>query len=67
MLNVRVHAAIIQFGHVCCSDYTMLINTYATGVSVLLIYYYNGNIVSVLLLLRVVTEQLKTYSLLQYF
>lgn len=60
MLNVMG----ILFGHGYTSDYTMLISSYETGVTILLIHHYHVNVVSVLLLPRAVTEQLKKDPLL---
>lgn len=63
MLNVKAHVMIILFGHGCCSNYLMLINSYATHVAILLIHHYNMGVASVLPVLSVVTEQLQTYPL----
>lgn len=60
MLNVTG----ILFGYGYASDHTMLISSYETGVTILLIHHYHVNVASVLLLPRAVTEHLKKEPLL---
>lgn len=60
MLNVTG----ILFGYGYTSDHTMLISSYETGVTILLIHHYHVNVASVLLLPRAVTEHLKKEPLL---